>query len=351
MNGLKAGLDPRSWLIWAVAASVPVLVGRNPFPIVVVLLAATLVYTSLPRNPASHSLNWVLRIAVVFAVISVLFNALTVHSGDRILFTIPDSVPIAGGIVTLNAVVFGLLSASAILALILVGVTLAAGLDWASFVRLLPDSLMTIGMAGSVAFVFFPQMVESFREIREARQIRGMPASSLNDYVQMAPAILSSGLEKATTTAELLESRGFGATLTVDSRTRGQATAIVGFLVSVCVTAYLIAVDQLGWSLAALAITLGLVAFLFSGSRSRQSRRTRYRELVLHREDWIVIGASILALVTTIVMLVIQPAALRYEPYPTLTVPFVSLPLLAALVLLAAPAIVYDRTRTDAHHA
>ena len=195
-------------------------------------------------------------------MISVLFNALTVHSGDRILFTIPDSVPIAGGIVTLNAVVFGLLSASAILALILVGVTLAAGLDWASFVRLLPDSLMTIGMAGSVAFVFFPQMVESFREIREARAIRGMPAKSLNDYVQMAPAILSSGLEKATTTAELLESRGFGATLTVDSRTRGQSVAIVGFLVAVCVTAYLIAVDRLVWSLAALAITLGLVAFL-----------------------------------------------------------------------------------------
>ena len=54
MNGRAAGLDPRSWLIWAVAASVPVLVGRNPFPIVVVLLASTLVYTSLPRSPASR---------------------------------------------------------------------------------------------------------------------------------------------------------------------------------------------------------------------------------------------------------------------------------------------------------
>ena len=49
-------------------------------------------------------------------------------------------------------------------------------------------------------------------------------------------------------------------------------------------------------------------------------------------------------------MLVLQPSALRYEPYPALTVPFVSLPLLVALVLLAAPGIVYDHTRSDDHH-
>ena len=350
MTQHDATFDPRTWLAWAVAASVPVLVGRNPFPIVVILLSATLVYTSLPPTPTSRSLEWVLRIAVVFGAVSVVFNALTVHSGDRVLFTIPSSVPIAGGIVTLNAVVFGLLSATAILTLILIGVTLAAGLDWASFVRLLPDSLMTIGMAGSVAFVFFPQMVESFREIREARQIRGMPLSSVNDYVQMVPAILSSGLEKATTTAELLESRGFGATLTVDKRERGQSFAIVGFLASVCAAAYLIAVDRLSWSLLALGGTALFAAVLFAGSRGTGRRRTRYRELVMRRADWLVITASLVALVATLVALVVEPGALRYEPYPSLSTPYLSLPLVAALALLALPAFALDWGKAEGRH-
>jgi hypothetical protein len=43
------------------------------------------------------------------------------------------------------------------------------------------------------------------------------------------------------------------------------------------------------------------------------------------------------ALVAEVLTVALDPAALRYEPYPSLTAPRVGLPLLAALALLLTP--------------
>ncbi|MEZ4507398.1 MAG: hypothetical protein R2848_16495 [Thermomicrobiales bacterium] len=59
------------------------------------------------------------------------FNLLTVRVGDRVFGTIPDWVPLIDGDLTVNSIVFGLLSGLAVLTLVLIGVTLAAVLDWA----------------------------------------------------------------------------------------------------------------------------------------------------------------------------------------------------------------------------
>ncbi len=69
-------------------------------------------------------------------------------------------------------------------------------------------------------------------------------------------------------------------------------------------------------------------------------RRTRYRDPVWERPEWIVSGAAIAVLAVEIAVLFLDPAAFRYEPYPSLTAPAISLPLLAALGLLLAPAAV-----------
>ena len=51
-----------------------------------------------------------------------------------------------------------------------------------------------------------------------------------------------------------------------------------------------------------------------------------------------ILGAAFLGV--EIVVLFLDPAAFRYQPYPSLAVPVISLPLLAALGLLLAPAAV-----------
>jgi hypothetical protein len=67
--------------------------------------------------------------------------------------------------------------------------------------------------------------------------------------------------------------------------------------------------------------------------------RTRYRELKWRSVDSFVTGAAAIAAGATLVAGSIDSRALRYEPYPALSAPAVGLPLLAALLLLLAPAL------------
>jgi len=152
MTRAAAGLDPRAWLAWAAAAMLPPLLGRNPFPLAVTLLAvlAVRVAWSPTMRPV---VPWpaLVRLAVVFATISVVFNVLTVRAGDRVIVTLPNAIPLVGGELTLNAVVFGLLSGLALITLVLIGTTLGALLDWSATIRALPASVTTIAVAGAIA--------------------------------------------------------------------------------------------------------------------------------------------------------------------------------------------------------
>lgn len=309
------------------------LMGRNPFAMLSVLLAVMAVREALPPE-VRIGWTWVVRLGIFFVALSVVFNILTVRAGDRIIGHIPSWVPVIDGAITLNSVVFGFLSGLAVLTLVMAGITLAAVLDWSAVLRLLPQSLTGAGVAGSVAFAFFPQMVASYREIVDAQAMRGFDLRGPRDYLNLAPLLLSGGIERAVTMSELLESRGFGgAPAPRTSRALTFAPAVgLGVL---CVGAYLFAVGQL--LLAAIAGVLGvalLAAFVRSG-RKTEVRRTRYRPLVWRRTDWIVLAG---ALVAALAVVFAEPGAVRYEPYPTLTAPVASVPLAVGLLGLLAPA-------------
>ena len=53
-------------------------------------------------------------------------------------------------------------------------------------------------------------------------------------------------------------------------------------------------------------------------------------------------AAAGVALAAEILTLALDPAAVRYEPYPSLTAPRVGLPLLASLALLLTPVVVAE---------
>jgi hypothetical protein len=58
----------------------------------------------------------------------------------------------------------------------------------------------------------------------------------------------------------------------------------------------------------------------------------------LSRADTLTAISALLTLIMVVVTLVVDEDALRYEPYPSITVPAVNLVLLAALSLLILPA-------------
>ena len=67
---------------------------------------------------------------------------------------------------------------------------------------------------------------------------------------------------------------------------------------------------------------ISLMAGLFTRSRGEpRLRRTRYRDPVWERPEWIVSGAAVAVLAVEIAVLFLDPAAFRYEPYPSLTAP------------------------------
>jgi energy-coupling factor transport system permease protein len=333
-------LDPRAWIIWALAANLPPLIGRNPWPLAATLLATLGVWAAWSTGVAGARWRPLLRLAVVFGVVSVLFNLLTAHIGDRPIGALPESWPVIGGVLTLNALIYGLLSAMAIFSLVAVSATLGATLDWSATMRLLPERMASLAVAGSVAWSYLPRTTAALVEIREAQMARGYRPRGIRDAAPLLIPLLAGGLERAMITAEALEARAFGAPLTPELTPHPwQVASLLGGLVAMLTGAFCLALGQL--TVAATLLAGGaamLMAGLFTGRRGEPPlRRTRYRDPVWERPEWIVSGAAIALLAVEIAVLVLDPIAFRYEPYPSLTAPAINLPLLAALGLLLVP--------------
>jgi energy-coupling factor transport system permease protein len=330
-------IDPRAWLLWAAAATVPPLVGRNPFVLLATTLAVLGVWAAW-RDAATDGWGRLLRLGALFALVGVLFNTLTAHVGDRPFARLPDAWPLVGGPLTVNALVYGLLSGLAVFGLLLVGTTLGATLDWATLLRLLPDRLHAVAVTGAVAWALVPQTLRAFGEIREAQEARGHRLRSPADAGPLLVPLLAGSLERSQTLAEALEARGFGAALAPQAalgRWRGAATA--AGLTLATVGAYGLAMGSPAFAFGGLGFGVGA---LWAAGRERGGgpRRTCYREPAWDRRAWLVAGSAGVVLGVEVAILAVQPAAFAYDPYPSMLPPAVSLSLLAALGLLLVPA-------------
>lgn len=333
----RGAIDPRAWLVWAAAMSLPAMLGRNPFPLVACLVVVLAVRSGTRENRTS---DWdrLIRLALLFAGISVLFNLITYHGGDRIVAEIPGWIPIAGGPLTLNAVVYGILSGLAIVTLVLTWSTVAERLRWSELIRLAPPGLAGLAVSSSIAITLVPKTIESFSAVREAQAIRGHRVRGARDLVPLAAPLLTLGLERAVTMSEALESRGFGGPETGAERGRWVSLAIVAALTTLASAAFLLASGREIAGLAALALALLTALSVGRSTRKRQTwRPTRYRPVVFAKTDWVVAGTAALSATLLLVINRLDREALFYEPYPAIDWPAVSLPALAAIALLLTP--------------
>ena len=332
-------LDSRTWLVWGLAVIVPLLVARNPFVIGVVLIGV-LAVRSVWSSRSHQGWQWIVRMSIVFMVVGVIFNALTVHSGTAVLWTVPDGIPIISGPVTLNAVVYGIVSGMAIVTLVLTGTTVAAGLVWADLMRSVPPRLAPIAVAGSVAWSFLPGASSAFREIRESQAARGHRLRGVRDLPALVVPLLGGGLERAIVMSEALEARGFGhsgAAASPSTLSRGMLVVAIG---SGSLMAYAFAVGRFPLGFGALLCMAGcsLVAIRAGSVAGRVT--TRYRESAWSRNDGIVAVISLLALLVFFWRNLAVPEAAIFNPYPRLEWPVTDLPMLLGLSLLTVPALI-----------
>lgn len=334
-------IDVRAWLLWGAAASLPLLTGRHPLVLLELLIVVAIVRSVCLPARESRGWGWLVRIATIAVPIGVVFNVMTVHTGNQPIARIPDSLAIIGGVVTWNALVYGLLSGLTIVVLVAIGTTVAAGVEWSAFMRLLPARASTLAVAGSVAWSFLPQLARSWQEIRETQAGRGHQWRGIRDFVPMIVPLLAGGLDRSVATAEALEARGFGALSASEQIRRSHSLILIGAL-SVAVTGlYLLAVGEMVLS-AAVLTACGVMAVGFArASRSgTMMSPTRYRQTQWTTRDSAISAAAAVAIATTTTALQLWPSSLRYDPYPDLDIPY-SQPVVALfLASLVLPAII-----------
>ena len=335
-------LDPRVWLVWLAAVTGPALIARNPFPLAVLLIVVLTVRAAwAPALPRDGGWGGILRFAVVAAVIGVAFNALTAPFGNQRLVALPGWWPL-GDAVTANALLFGLLSAAAILVIVLAGTTAALLADWPELLRSVPARFLPLAVAGSVAWSFVPQTVRTLRDIRDAQRVRGLAPTSARTLVPIIVPLLATSLERATTMAEALEARGFGGPVapprSSPTRRTAQGLAVAAGLPLVVAATYLL-LDGAPWPAAIVAAVALVLVLLGAGLAGRRGEgRSRYRFRVWRWRDTAVLGSALLSLLATGLTLWLEPDALRYSPYPDILWPRANAPYLLSLGLLLAPA-------------
>ena len=188
----------------------------------------------------------------------------------------------------------------AIFSLVAVSATLGATLDWSAAMRLLPERMAALAVAGSVAWSYLPRTTAALAEIREAQMARGYRPRGIRDAAPLVIPLLAGGLERAMITAEALEARAFGAPLAPELTPRPwQVASLLG---RTCRRADRRLLSRPGSAGRAGGAAGGRGCVAHGGSCSRGAasephlRRTRYRDPVWERPEWIVSGAAIAVL-------------------------------------------------------
>jgi energy-coupling factor transport system permease protein len=336
-----------AWVTWLGTVLVALSATRNPLHLLTILLCLAIVDVSVrAHEDASYSPISPLQFAAVVIPLSGLFNALTVHFGDTVLFRLPDTLPVIGGAITLEALVFGMINGLVLTGILTAFATLNRALPIRSLLRLIPRAFHPVAVVISIAITFVPVTLRQFQQIREAQAIRGHRLRGLRDWVSLFLPLLVGGLERAFRLAEAITARGFAA---ADSAAPGGMVrlSIVGGLAALLV----------GWMLRLMNVLalLGL-ALMLTGAGAilmpiwvlgRRVPHTRYRQEQWTGPDWDVVAGAAVVL-AAFVAPGLDRSALFYQPYPALQMPpFDPLVGLATLGLLV-PAFVNPK-RLSSH--
>lgn len=317
-----------AWLAWLGGVLAVTMATRNPWYLGLLLLWVGLVTLVANRRVAARERGGgasfpptipVWRFALVVIPVAAIFNGLFVHAGETMLFTIPQSIPVIGGDVTLEALVYGALNGVILVALFAAFLLFNRVTPVRDLIRLAPRAYYPVAVTVAVAITFVPVTLRQAAQIREAQAIRGSTLRGVRGWLPLFLPLLSGGLERALMLAEAMVARGFAA----GGGTTGllpQAGMIVGIVLVLVgwLLRLLWGAPTLGAALLLVGIALVALAIWRAG---RATPRTTYRPAPWGAREWSVALAALATALLFLLPLPVDRSSLFYTPYPLFTLP------------------------------
>jgi energy-coupling factor transport system permease protein len=314
---------------------------RNPWYLGLTLLWVLVTEAAAKRQPLlgrSAPIWSPLRFGLLVIPLAALFNALTVHVGATELWRLPQSWPLIGGAITLEALLYGALNGLALTILFGAFVVANRMMPLRTVIHLIPRTYYPVAIVAAIAITFVPVTLQQWQQIREAQAVRGHKLGGIRSWLALWLPLLTSGMERALQLAEAMTARGFAGGAARHSV--AQQGALAGGLAAIL--AGLLLRTVWGQVVIGLVLMIGGAA-LVTGVLHAAGRRhphTRYRPMPWRPQDWVVVGG---ALVTSLAFLLPVPGrtTIFYTPYPALTPPGFAPVLGMAMWGLLAPVAVW----------
>ena len=321
----------------------------NPLLLLMVVGVAGLT-VSLRRSdhPWSASFRLYLVFGAVIVLVRVVFRVLLGGGyGTTVLVVLPE-VPlpdwVAGirllGPVTLEAVLGGLYDGLRLATIVICVGAANALANPKRLLKSMPPALYEIGTAIVVAVALLPQLADSLRRVRAARQLRGVPGGRVGRLRGIVVPVMEDALERSMSLAAGMDARGYGraGSLSRSQRTTTGALMLAG-LVGICVGTYAL-LDQTAPRWLVVPGLVGGVALAAGGfwSAGRRVQRSRYRPDRWRTEE-IVVGVSGLVVAAGMLGLLRTDPVLHpmLDVVPTITTTALLLVLVGAVAAVVAP--------------
>lgn len=280
-----------------------------------------------------------LRFGLLVIATSAIFNALMVHVGDHVLVTLPAWIPLFGGPVTLEALVYGALNGVVLAGLFAAFTVVNRVLPVRAALRLVPRAYYPVAVIMSIAVTFVPTTLQQVQQIREAQAVRGHRMRGVRSWLPLIVPLLEGSLERSMQLAETMMARGFASgEAQADNRPQWLLLAGLVGLVAGWLVRLVWRLELIG-SLLLVAAAVALIGGLMLAGR--QHPHTVYRPDEWHGRDWLVIAGALIAACAYLAPLPgLDRQSLFYYPYPALAWPTVSLWIALATLGLGVPTIV-----------
>ncbi|MGH2812685.1 MAG: energy-coupling factor transporter transmembrane component T [Actinomycetota bacterium] len=327
----------RAWLVWLGSALGVLFTLNHPLSDLAILVTAGLVSSTVSRPSPFRSF---LKLGLAILAVRTLLVALTGHTGEHVLLTLPElRLPALLGGTTLGGAVTGeVLASSLVEGVRIVAVVGCYGaflsvVETIQVVRLLPRFLFEAGLVVNIAMAFAPQMARTARDVREAQAMRGARGAA-----PIVVPVLATALDRSTSLAESMDARGYGRAVT-PLRSEGlwrSATVASCLVFAIGAALWAMGYAPLISAGAALGGGAGLAVCL--GRISSTVPRSRYRAGGWRRLDLTVAAISLAALAAVLGLAASGALGGAFEPYSSLRLAYPSPLGIVAAVALAVPA-------------